>query len=489
MRPLEVQAQHSFARLSSWLATRVLTLCIAGAYSSSSMALPQNRQQGQPADLEKEVLQLSRKLKPISDDAWRTIAGKQGAEKYSITPGDTLYDISKRLFGDPHYWPKIWSLNNPTITNPHLIRPGNVITFLPGSGSQLPSVSVDTDEKDEPTETPEPSKTSDDPRSQDWKNLPKQKWEALNVVIPEELEQVSLERDAKEKLRLAVSEVKLTLRAVAATKRIEPLGQIDASTSAAKHLAIGDRVFIHALQGKLQIGQTYSITTEPGPLTSPRENKQGFCYSIMGSVVILNQQNGVYIGKIVTADHLVARNMLLIPAPPRIPLLEPTQGPDPMDAEIIMDPEFSAPMGFQFQQVFIDRGSLDGLTPGMTFGIYQKIDPHTQAPIQGRNIHKFAEIMIIQVSENFSSAIIEKSDGPIYSRMVARLISDPAALEKEIRAMAPPDLPKTTSHHSAATPIQSDDLDRLDQGSDELKDNEKKELKQLENWKAPPTAP
>lgn len=486
MRPPEIQSRRSLHLFSSWF-------ILAGICLSTSVALPQSRQ---PAEIEKEVLLLSRSLKPISDENWKTISGQQSAEKYTIVQGDTLYDISKRLFGDPNYWPKIWSLNNPTITNPHLIRPGNFITFLPGSGTQLPSVSVDSAQKTEQPETPETSKnnspitkTPNSPRSQDWKDLPRQKWEALNVVIPEELEQVGMERDTKEKLRLAVSEVKLTLKAVAATNKIEPLGQIDASTTAAQHLATGDRVFIHALHGKLQIGQTYSITSEPGPLTSPRENLQGFCYSIMGSVVIQNLQNGVYIGKILTADHLVARNMHLIPAPPRIPLLEPAQGPDPMDAGIIMEPEFAAPMGFQFQQVFIDRGSHDGLTPGMTFGIYQKIDPHTQSPIQGRNIHKFAEIMIVQVSEKFSSAIIEKSDGPIYTRMIARLISDPAALEKEIRAMAPPDLPKTASHHSATNHIEGDDLDNLDKGSDELKENEKKELKQLENWKPPATAP
>ena len=81
---------------------------------------------------EEEVHRIARMLKPIGDAEWKEIAGEQIAGKYEIHAGDTLYDVSKRLFGDSRYWPKIWALNNNTILNPHLIRPGNLVAFMPG---------------------------------------------------------------------------------------------------------------------------------------------------------------------------------------------------------------------------------------------------------------------------------------------------------------------------------------------------------------------
>lgn len=66
-----------------------------------------------------------------------TIAGSgavfaQGEEPtiYVIKQGDTLWGISDRFLKDPHYWPNLWS-NNPLITNPHLIFPGQKVKVYP----------------------------------------------------------------------------------------------------------------------------------------------------------------------------------------------------------------------------------------------------------------------------------------------------------------------------------------------------------------------
>src|SRR6185295_17266448 len=105
------------------------------ALPAPSYAVPSSPQ-------EEDSLRVSRRLKGISDDEWKQIAGERANAEYDIIPGDTLSAISGRLFGDGKYWPKIWALNNASITNPHLIRPGNKVTFLPGTGSSLPAVSM-----------------------------------------------------------------------------------------------------------------------------------------------------------------------------------------------------------------------------------------------------------------------------------------------------------------------------------------------------------
>src|ERR1035437_4188360 len=91
---------------------------------------------------EQQTIQMARALKPFSDEMWSEVAGTKLKEEYEITKGDTLYDISKRLFGDPKYWPKIWAVNNGKIKNPHVIVPGKKVAFMPGTGTSLPAMSL-----------------------------------------------------------------------------------------------------------------------------------------------------------------------------------------------------------------------------------------------------------------------------------------------------------------------------------------------------------
>ncbi|MBN1142198.1 MAG: LysM peptidoglycan-binding domain-containing protein [Deltaproteobacteria bacterium] len=52
-------------------------------------------------------------------------------QTYVIHKGDTLWGVSQRFLKDPDYWPNLWS-RNPSITNPHLIYPGQKIILYDG---------------------------------------------------------------------------------------------------------------------------------------------------------------------------------------------------------------------------------------------------------------------------------------------------------------------------------------------------------------------
>ncbi len=76
-------------------------------------------------------------------EGWESILEQSGVERtYLVQQGDTLYGISKTLFGDAEFWPKVWSINS-NITNPHLIERNQVIYFSGGTVVVPPRFGMD----------------------------------------------------------------------------------------------------------------------------------------------------------------------------------------------------------------------------------------------------------------------------------------------------------------------------------------------------------
>ena len=48
---------------------------------------------------------------------------------HKVQRGDTLWSICEKYYGDSFLWPKLWEMN-PFVTNPHLLKPGDIITLI-----------------------------------------------------------------------------------------------------------------------------------------------------------------------------------------------------------------------------------------------------------------------------------------------------------------------------------------------------------------------
>lgn len=63
-------------------------------------------------------------------------------DRYVVSKGDTLWDISGKYLAEPWRWPELWQ-NNPQVRNPHLIYPGDVLTLVWKDGRPMLLVNAD----------------------------------------------------------------------------------------------------------------------------------------------------------------------------------------------------------------------------------------------------------------------------------------------------------------------------------------------------------
>lgn len=94
--------------------------------------------------LEKKFNQIYKRFnaEPTSIEMWDSKTAGRTANTYTVQKGDTLWSVSETLFGDPTFWPKIWSLNRARIENPHFIYPGDQVLFYAGTELDTPALAV-----------------------------------------------------------------------------------------------------------------------------------------------------------------------------------------------------------------------------------------------------------------------------------------------------------------------------------------------------------
>ncbi|MGE0615102.1 MAG: LysM peptidoglycan-binding domain-containing protein [Bacteriovoracia bacterium] len=429
-------------------------LAASGAYAAKAPAISP----------EEEAAQLAKKLQPISDARWSEITGTKSRENYLITKGDTLYDVSTRLFGDGKYWPKIWSINNGAITNPHLIYPGNQVAFMPGTGTSLPTVAITALTQtyvDADIVIPKPPNGK---VNGEWTELPRQRWETVSVQLPTGIDPQGF--DSRSKIRFHES-TGITLPSFAQSAELTSLGDINFSKEPSAGLSIGDGVYIEA-KGDLQLGESYTVTQEPESLDPYGQDRSGYLYQNLGTVKVVGVRSNLFLGVITAASQPITRGTFIIPfiRPHDVPA--PIPGSEPLEAEILIDRRSASYAIAENKHVFIDRGSDDGVQPGMVFRAYQNKDPGTKQEFPDANFVREADFLVIATTPQFSTALTIYSSYTIDDGHPVILLTDVSDVYGQRNTLG-----------------GGDDLDQLDPGGT-LSDEERKELQQLEDWKGNP---
>jgi len=494
-------------RLGSWLrGFEILsTALILSAALQDAMAAPRPQaledRVGERGKREEREKQISKLIQAPSDDEWTQVLGDKSQLKFPVTQGSTLYGISKELFGDAKYWPKIWALNNGAILNPHVIRPGQVVAFMGGTTSSLPGVTViDAGKEALPTENSQPVSASGQalqtevpaekseapsPESLEWKNLPpQQSWEVTPLTpetIQAELRGEQTQSPSKasglDALRLWPDRG-IQLESIPSNEKIQSIATITGSRSEGLLLGKGDMVYVEA-DGDLAIGETYSITRKEASLIKSRKSdRAGWSNENLGTIRILSLKEGIYVGQILDSSWEIQRGDLLIPSINKAFARKPIPGPAPVEGTLLLYRSNSLYATSQYKQVFIDRGSEDGVQPGMVFRSYQYWDPGTGERFTDSDFIVDSDILVIHTTEEFSVGIVLSSLSPVVEGSTLVLLTD-------VSDVLTKNGYRTRTAEEVQRDAELDELDRLPPPS-ALEEEERRELEQLEKWKKNP---
>jgi hypothetical protein len=455
---------------------------------------------------EKRSLQLSNQLKGVSDDRWLAIAGERSKEKIEIIKGDTLSGISKRLFGDPNYWPKIWEINNESVKNPHFIYPGNALYFSPGTANSLPSIEVD--EKGQTLGTKSPTQTNENgevvqlsesskaltesvsvsyssandgpgpvydertPRPpSEWKKLPRQSWENTVTKLAPTVDKDGFDFRNRQTIKRTTG---LEQDYYLACEPLNPIGSITGGRKPGQFLDNAEEVTLESSQ-KLEAGEVYSILGSRS-VTMENDGRRVESYSVAGRVKVLGVNDGIYLGELKGIQSMAERGDLIVPNIPRVQRVNPIAGPAPIEAKIFLDSRYAPNITAQYKWVYIDRGSTDGVKPGMVFRFFQYKDPNNNKDLTTSNMLVQGDVEIYQSCGGFSLGQIVWSRSTVTNDTPAILLTDVQDYYTRLYLngnMTPNQMV------SPETKKEGDWLDDLDNGQD-LTSEEDQELQQLE---------
>ncbi|MBT9554602.1 MAG: LysM peptidoglycan-binding domain-containing protein [Myxococcales bacterium] len=285
------------------------------------------------------------------------------AGTYVVQENDTLWTLSEIHFGNPFYWPVLWSYN-PQVTNPHWIYPGDLLYLQPRMKEKTEVITFAK------------SRYSDAPR--------------LEEVLARFKGFISV-RDYKESGRLASSR-----------EEKEMLGEYD------------EAYLEFSIPKKILPGEEYTIYRVDRPVTDPDTGETlGYMIRHLGISRVLNvDKTKPYVkGLILKSWQEMQRGDLLTKRLWTSETVQPVQNQIGTWARILDTFQDSNNMG-EHDYIIIDKGFKQKVRRGNRLVIRQRGD--TLRPSSSDDLKKYpwetiGEVMVLEPFENTSMCIVLRS--------------------------------------------------------------------------------
>lgn len=277
---------------------------------------------------------------------------------HKVQRGDTLWSICEKYYGDAFVWPKLWEMN-PFVTNPHLLKPGDIITLI---------------EKEDMLK---------------GKTLPGKPPRAFPRMKGIDLGRLTTPS---------------TMGYFSRTK-VAPWGEIYGSTKSGLVAEKGDRIFLQMNRGSVNPGDEFRVaklipvwhpTAERLPLDPPF----GDVVSFRGSVVIKELlQQDYYVAEVKEVFSEFGVGAIILPFEPMSNCIQPLATEPKLYGNIIAAKD-NRKIIAKDSVVYLDSGFRDGIQRGQIFDIIRI----TKIPSENLRVGDFEEL----VDDSFSSGLSRK---------------------------------------------------------------------------------
>jgi hypothetical protein len=442
---------------------------------------------GSEPDFEKEhsfnTVYKSYNQQPTPIESWEKAVSQRKFENYQIQKGDTLSDISNTFFGDPGFWPKIWSFNNGTIENPHEIVPALPIRFFSGSATDVPTMELGQESELKPQTVASASLGNNaDKQVGDYtvKNLPPSRRHFTPVLknIPNSLPsgRVGIYVDRSTKIDLQLEplpplENRENLGYFLSESPVTGVGKV---ISAELDLqAVGEFAYIYislesgAAKNLIVVKNLAEIESLPGQ-NNNSGTPRATIIEVQGQIEVLelvNVNKNIYRAMVKKSLNLVEVGSLLIPGD--LPMIDTTSSPANHGAEAhIIGGQYGPGRSLfgSHSLIFLDAGIAKGFSDGKSFPIIA--DEHLRSPETDVNINsrKVGEVKIVKATEKYSTGFVTRATDKIVKgdfvgsapKVSEALISDRKMSDDEVNPT--PD-EKSTDEVPSSSGSESDNLD------------------------------
>ena len=388
---------------------------------------PAAEQPAKKQRLENAPVVTEKSPRPPPDLNIQPVAG--APQEYTIQKGDTLWDLSQKFLSNPWYWPKIWSLN-PAIENPHWIYPGNRLRIVPGEGGaqapaqveapadQQPGVDASATSDSQPVPQGDANTSVTPPASPD-----------LEVVNKNSRENNAAQSSVSVSGKLAFTPPPVvTVRAsgLVTPDELSSAGTLDASFEEKEMLANYDTAYVD-FKGEVpvKVGDKLLIFRPDGTIMNPVTHKKVADQTkTVGVVKVLAIHGNQATVQVERTWEEIGRGDLVRPWTPQDKRVTPKPNTTDVRGIIVQAVNPGLSTFGESNEVFIDKGSADGVQEGNTFAVVRHSDglsntlvTQSYAEGEGGAAAKSVQtpdenvglLLVVDAKDHLSTAIVIKS--------------------------------------------------------------------------------